>query len=108
MEFREKYLNKVAEITVPFLNDPEDSSAVAEQFIKTFAIKDVKAIAMVRLMYHHLQQFARLTDVAGDGNDLGVIVVFLQPGNDNGGVKTAGICENDFFNGIFIHDKHLF
>ena len=60
MEFREKYLNKVVEITVPFLNDPEDSSAVAEQFIKTFAIKDVKAIAMVRLMYHHLQQFACL------------------------------------------------
>lgn len=62
MDIRDSYLNKVAEITVPFLNDPEDSSVVAEQFIKTFAIKDVKAIAMVRLMYHHLQQFARLTD----------------------------------------------
>lgn len=62
MEIRDSYLNKVAEITVPFLNDPEDSNAVAEQFIKTFAIKDVKAIAMVRLMYHHLQQFALMTD----------------------------------------------
>lgn len=62
MEIRESYLQKVAEITVPFLNEPEDSNAVAEQFIKTFAIKDVKAISMVRLMYHHLQQFARLTN----------------------------------------------
>lgn len=62
MDIRDSYLNKVVEITVPFLNDPEDSNAVAERFIKTFAIKDVKAIAMARLMYHHLQQFARLTD----------------------------------------------
>lgn len=62
MEIRDSYLNKITEITVPFLNEPEDSNAVAEAFIKTFAIKDVKAIAMVRLMYHHLQQFSLLRD----------------------------------------------
>lgn len=61
MNIRDSYLQKVAEITVPFLNNPEDSNAVAEQFIKTFAIKDVKGIAMVRLMYHHLQQIVRLS-----------------------------------------------
>ena len=61
MNTRDTYLEKVAEITVPFLNNPEDGNAVAEQFIKIFAIKDVKGIAMVRLMYHHLQQFVRLS-----------------------------------------------
>ena len=48
-------------------------------------------------------QLTHLTDVAGHGDDLGIVVVLLQPGNDNGCIQAAGIGEHDFFNFIFIH-----
>ena len=42
-------------------------------------------------------QFVALTHVGGHGDDLGVIVVFLQPGDDNRGIQTAGISKHNFF-----------
>ena len=33
---------------------------------------------------------------AGDGDDLGVVVVLLQPGDDNGRIQTAGVGQDDF------------
>ena len=37
-----------------------------------------------------------LADVADHGDDFAA-VVFFQPGNDDGGVETAGVGEDDFF-----------
>ena len=50
-------------------------------------------------------QFVRLTDVGGNRNDFGIVVIFLQPRNDNGSIKTAGICQNYFFDRVVFHDK---
>ena len=41
-------------------------------------------------------QLIILTHVAGHGDDLGVVVVFLQPGDDDGSVQTAGISQHYF------------
>ncbi len=46
-------------------------------------------------------QFGTLANVTGNGNDFAVVVVFFQPGNDDGSVQTAGVCQNDLFN-IFL------
>ena len=35
--------------------------------------------------------------------DLGIVVVLLQPRNDDRGIQTAGIGENDFFDGFLFH-----
>ena len=42
-------------------------------------------------------QLGALAHVAGDGDDLGIVVVLLQPGDDDGSIQTAGISEYDFF-----------
>ena len=44
-----------------------------------------------------------LTDIAGDGDDFTVVVVFLEPRNDNGGIETAGVCKNDLFDVFFLY-----
>ena len=38
-----------------------------------------------------------LSDIGTDGDDLAAVVVFLEPGDDDGGIETAGICEYYFF-----------
>ena len=48
-------------------------------------------------------QLRALTHVTGDSDDLAVVVVFLQPGNDDGGIQTAGVCQNDFFDVFLFH-----
>lgn len=59
MKERNQYLNAVAEIIVPFLNDDQrDSTATADAFIRKFAIADVKSQATVRIMFHHMEQWA--------------------------------------------------
>ena len=40
-------------------------------------------------------EFLALADVGGEGHDLAVVSL-LQPREDDGGVETAGICQNDF------------
>ena len=47
-------------------------------------------------------QLGALADVAGDCDDLAVVVVFLQPGNDDGGVQTAGVRQNYLFDVFLI------
>ena len=42
-------------------------------------------------------QLAGLADVAADGDHFAVVVVFFQPGDDDGGVQAAGIGQNHFF-----------
>ena len=48
-------------------------------------------------------QLGALTHVTGDSDDLAVVVVFLQPGNDDGGVQTAGVSQHDFFDVFLFH-----
>ena len=48
-------------------------------------------------------QLRALSHVTGDSDDLAVVVVFLQPGNDDGGVQTAGVCQHDFFDVFLFH-----
>ena len=64
---------------------------------------------LYRLLLQALE-LVGLADVAGDGDDLAVIIVFLQPGDDDRGVQPAGICKHDFFDVRFIHNdasKHI-
>ena len=42
-------------------------------------------------------QLGALAHVAGDGDDLAVVVVLLQPGDDDGGVQAAGVGQHYFF-----------
>ena len=46
-------------------------------------------------------QLAHLAHVAGDRDDLAALVVFLQPGNDDGGVQSTGIGEYDLLEVLF-------
>ena len=45
---------------------------------------------------------APLSHVAGDGDDLGVVVVLLQPGDDDGRIQTAGIGQHYFLISLMI------
>ena len=49
-------------------------------------------------------QLIRLAHIACHGDDLAVVVVFLQPGDDHRSVQTAGICKNHFLYISFIHN----
>ena len=42
-------------------------------------------------------QLVGLADVAGHRDDLAVVVILLQPGNDDGRIKAAGIGQDDLF-----------
>ena len=47
-------------------------------------------------------QLVVLAHVAGHGDDLGVVVVFLQPGDDDGCIQAAGIGEHDLLDVFLI------
>ena len=44
-----------------------------------------------------------LANVAGDGDDLRVVIILFQPGDDDGSIQAAGICKYNFFDLIFVH-----
>ena len=48
-------------------------------------------------------QLVGLPDVAGHRDDLGVVIVLLQPGDDDGRIQAAGIGEHDFFDAGLFH-----
>ena len=50
-------------------------------------------------------QLGALAHVTGNGDDFAVVVVFLQPGNDDGGIQTTGVCQHDFFDVFLFHNK---
>ena len=56
-------------------------------------------------LFFQTVQLGALTHVTGDSDDLAVVVVFLQPGNDDGGVQTAGVSQHNFFDVFLFHDK---
>ena len=45
----------------------------------------------------HGIEFLPLPDICTDSDDLAVVIVFLQPRDDDRRIKTAGICQNYFF-----------
>ena len=49
-------------------------------------------------------QLGALAHVAGDGDDLRVVVVLLQPGDDDGCIQAAGVRQHYFF--YVCHDKY--
>ena len=49
-------------------------------------------------------ELVALADVGRDGDDLRIIVIFLQPGNDDGRIETARVGQNDFLDLALIHD----
>ena len=48
-------------------------------------------------------ELVALPHVGGNGNDFRIVVVFLQPGNNDRCIQTAGIGENDFLDGFLFH-----
>ena len=48
-------------------------------------------------------QLIPLAHVGGHGDDLGVVVVLLQPGDDDGGIQAAGIGQHDLLNVGLLH-----
>ena len=50
-------------------------------------------------------QLGVLADVAGDADDLAVIVMLLQPRDDDRGIEAAGVGKYDFF--FFFYEKTL-
>ena len=63
---------------------------------------ELRGSGLKRLLLKPLE-LVRLTDVAGNGDDLGIVVILLEPGNYYRGVKPARIGENDFLYIRFIH-----
>ena len=51
-------------------------------------------------------QLGALTHVARHGDNLAVVVILLQPRDDDRGIQTAGIGQHDFFDVFLIHDLY--
>ena len=52
-------------------------------------------------------QLVALTDISRDGDDLGIVIMLLQPGDNDRSIQTARIGQNDFFDLALIHVKTL-
>ena len=82
---------------------------VGDEFL--FQVLDVElARAGFEGLFLQPLQLRALAHVAGDGDDLAVVIVLLEPGDDDGGVQPAGICEHNFLNillGLGCHSKCL-
>ena len=76
---------------------------VVDEFVGQVLDVELARAGLERLLLEALE-LVRLADVAGDGDDLAVIVVLLEPGDDYGRVQAAGVGEDDFLDIRFIHD----
>ncbi len=54
-------------------------------------------------LFFQTLQLIVLAHVAGHGDDLGVIIVFLQPGDNDGCIQAAGIGQDDFLDAVLFH-----
>ena len=61
--------------------------------------------ARFQRLFFQAVKLRTLSNVARYCNDFAVIVIFLQPWNNDGRIQSAGIGENYFFNLIFLHIK---
>ena len=55
-----------------------------------------------RLLLQTLQ-LVGLADIAGDCDDLAVVVILLEPGDDDGCIQTARIGKYDFLDVLLLH-----
>ena len=46
-----------------------------------------------------------LSDVAGNRDHFTIIIVFFQPGNNDGSIQTPGISKYDLFDIFFVHEN---
>ena len=51
-------------------------------------------------------EFIALTDIGAGSDDFAAIIVFFEPGDDNGGIKTTGVSEYDFLD-LFLCQRKL-
>ena len=59
-------------------------------------------------LFFQAVQLGALAHVARHGDDLAVVVVFFQPGDDDGGIQPTGIGQHDLFDVLlFLHDGSL-
>ena len=49
-------------------------------------------------------QLVRLTNVTRYSDDLAVVIIFLEPRNDNGSVQTTRVCKYYLFDVFFVHN----
>ena len=56
-------------------------------------------------LFFQTVQLGALSHITGNSNDFAVVIVFLQPRNNDGGIQTAGVSQHDFFNVFLFHDK---
>ena len=45
----------------------------------------------------HDGELVALADIGAASDDFAAVIMLFEPRDDDGGIKTAGICENDFF-----------
>ena len=76
---------------------------VVHHFVNQVLDVQLRCAGLDGLLLQTLQLVA-LAHVCGDGDDLGVVVVLLQPGNDDGRIQAAGIGQHDFFDLFLAHD----
>ena len=67
---------------------------------------DQFACARLDRFFFQIVQFARLSHVAADRDDLRIVVVFFQPRYNNGRIQSARIRQHDFFD--FFVSCHFF
>ena len=79
---------------------------VVDHLVDQIGHDQLACAGLERLLLEALQLIG-LTDIAGHRDDLGIVVILFQPGNDDGRVKAAGIGQNDFLDLIFIHNIFL-
>src|SRR5699024_7898002 len=99
------------------------SSAACSLYLPSFPTRrssDLVVFHIVLFQVQHVQlgsagldglffqavQLGALAHVAGNGDDFAVVVVFLQPGDDDGGIQTAGVSQYYFLDVRFVlfHD----
>ena len=74
---------------------------VSKEFLAQINHCDLRRASLARLL-HHLINVIALANVGDHGDDF-TIVVFFQPGNNDGGVQSSGICQDNFL----MHDCSL-
>ena len=79
---------------------------VFEKFLREVFDVCLRRAGLQRLVMHGSDLVA-LPDVDARCDDLAAVIVLLEPRNDDGGVKTARICEYNFLHFFLCHEKQL-
>ena len=75
-----------------------------EFFLKILNVK--LGSACLLSLFLETVKLGALSNVSGNSDYLAVVVVFLEPGNNDRSVETAGISENDLFD-VFLINCHF-